>query len=46
MAHQNCGSHCDHKGGNLYMAYHQQKEQLAAKFKIGELSTLGIGEIP
>ena len=36
----------DHKGGNLYMAYHQQKEQLAAKFKSGELSALGIGEIP
>lgn len=36
----------DHKGGNLYMAYHQQKEQLAARFKSGELSALGIGEIP
>jgi hypothetical protein len=36
----------DHKGGSIYMAYHQQKEQLAAKFKTGELSTLGIGEIP
>lgn len=36
----------DHKGGSLYMAYHQQKEQLAKKFKPGELSTLGIGEIP
>lgn len=36
----------DHKGGGIYMAYHQQKEQLAAKFKTGELSTLGIGEIP
>ena len=35
----------DHKGGSLYMAYHQQKEQLAAKFKPGVLSTLGIGEI-
>jgi hypothetical protein len=36
----------DHKGGSLYMAYHQQKEQLAKKFKPGELKTLGIGEIP
>jgi hypothetical protein len=36
----------DHKGGGLYMAYHQQKEQLAAKFKTGELSALGLGEIP
>ena len=36
----------DHKGGSLYMAYHQQKEQMAAKFKPGALSTLGIGEIP
>jgi hypothetical protein len=35
----------DHKGGSLYMAYHQQKEQLAAKFKPGVLSTLGIGEV-
>jgi hypothetical protein len=36
----------DHKGGNLYMNYHQNKEQLAAMFKGGALSTLGIGEIP
>jgi hypothetical protein len=36
----------DHKGGSLYMAYQQQKEQLAKKFKPGELKTLGIGEIP
>ena len=36
----------EHKGGSLYMAYHQQKEQLAAKFRPGALSTLGIGEIP
>lgn len=35
----------DHKGGSLYMAYQQQKEQLAKKFKPGELKTLGIGEI-
>jgi hypothetical protein len=36
----------DHKGGNLYMAYHQQKEQLAGKFKSGLLTTLGINAIP
>lgn len=35
----------DHKGGNIYMAYQQQKEQLASKFKPGVLSTLGIGDI-
>jgi len=35
----------DHKGGSLYMAYQQKKEQLATKFKQGTLSTLGIGEI-
>jgi hypothetical protein len=36
----------DSKGGNLYMAYHQQKEQLATKFKPGILSTLGLTNIP
>jgi hypothetical protein len=36
----------DHKGGSLYMAYHQKKEELATKFKQGTLNTLGIGEIP
>lgn len=36
----------DSKGGNLYMAYHQQKEQLAGKFKPGILSTLGLTNIP
>jgi len=35
----------DNKGGNLYMAYQQQKEQLAAKFKPGLLSTLGLTQI-
>jgi hypothetical protein len=35
----------DHKGGNLYMAYQQLKEQLATKLKQGTLSTLGVGEI-
>jgi hypothetical protein len=34
-----------HKGGSLYMIYQQQKEQLAAKFKSGILSGLGIGGI-
>ena len=36
----------DSKGGNLYMAYQQQKGQLAAKFKPGLLSTLGLTQIP
>lgn len=36
----------DHKGGNLYMAYQQQKEQLATKFKPGLLSSLGLKAIP
>ena len=35
----------DHKGGSLYLAYHQQKEQLASKFKSGALGVLGIQEI-
>ncbi len=35
----------DHKGGSLFMAYMQQKEQLAAKMKSGILSGLGIGGI-
>ena len=34
-----------HKGGSLYMAYHQQKERLAAMSRGGPLSALGIGEI-
>lgn len=36
----------DSKGGNLYMAYQQQKEQLATKFKPGLLSTLGLTHLP
>jgi len=36
----------DSKGGNLYMAYQQQKEQLATKFKQGLLSTLGLTHLP
>jgi len=35
----------DHKGGSLYLAYHQQKEQLASKYKSGSLGALGINEI-
>ena len=34
-----------HKGGSLFMAYHQRKEQLAAK-AAGSLGALGIGGIP
>ena len=34
------------KGGSLFMAYQQQKEQLAALSAGGTLSVLGIGGIP
>ena len=36
----------DHKGNSLFMAYHQQKENLAAKNQGGPLSALGITRIP
>lgn len=36
----------DHKGGNLYMVYQQQKERLAAQGGSGLLAELGIGGIP
>lgn len=36
----------DQKGGSLFMAYQQQKEQLAAQNTGGTLSVLGIGGIP
>ena len=35
-----------HKGGNLFMAYFQQKEQLAKKMAAGGFGVLGIGGIP
>ena len=35
----------DHKGGNLFMSYLQNKEQLAARAVGGSLSTLGVGGI-
>lgn len=35
----------DHKGGNLFMIYHRQLENLAAKYQGGTLSTLGIQKI-
>jgi hypothetical protein len=35
----------DHKGGGLFMAYLQNKEQLAARSAGGALSTLGVGSI-
>lgn len=35
-----------HKGGNLFMSYFQQKEQLAAKIASGGFGPLGIGGIP
>jgi len=36
----------DHKGGNLFMTYLRQKEQLAAQMAGGSLGTLGVGGIP
>ncbi len=36
----------DHKGGNLFMIYHRQKEQLVTKSQIGTFGALGIGGIP
>jgi hypothetical protein len=36
----------EHKGGSLYMSYHQNKERLAGMMHSGALSQLGIGEIP
>lgn len=35
----------DHKGGQLYMNYHQNKERLAAMFATANLSDLGINNI-
>lgn len=35
-----------HKGGNLFMTYFQQKEQLATKIAGGSFSVLGIGGVP
>lgn len=36
----------EHKGGSLFMAYHQQKESLAKRSGSGALNTLGINRIP
>ena len=36
----------DDKGGNLYMAYQQQKERMAALAPMGTFGALGIGGIP
>ncbi len=36
----------DHKGGNLFMNYLQQKEQLARLNVAGTFGALGIGGIP
>lgn len=35
----------DHKGGNLFLVYQQEKERMAAQGLRGDLSTLGIGGI-
>ena len=36
----------NHRGGNLYMIYQQQKEKLAGKAVGGSFNTLGISGIP
>jgi len=36
----------EHKGGNLFLAYQQQKESLAALAQAGSFGALGIGGIP
>ncbi len=36
----------NHKGGNLFMAYLRQKEQLAAMMQAGALGALGLTRIP
>lgn len=36
----------DHKGNSLFMAYHQQKENLARKNRGGTLNALGVTRIP
>ena len=36
----------DTRGGNIFMAYLRNKEQLAARYKAGALSALGITGIP
>lgn len=36
----------DHKGGNLFMIYQRQKEQLVTRSQAGAFSALGIGGIP
>ena len=36
----------DAKGGNVFIAYQQQKERLAALSQSSSLGTLGIGAIP
>jgi len=36
----------DHKGGNLFMIYHRQKEQLVTRSQLGMFGALGIGGIP
>lgn len=35
-----------HKGGNLYMAYHEQKERFAAMNPGGALGAVGLGSVP
>lgn len=36
----------NHKGGNIYMVHHQQKERFAAMSQAGTLGAMGLGGIP
>jgi hypothetical protein len=36
----------DHRGGSIYLAYHQQVERLAAQSRGGALGDLGLTGIP
>ena len=36
----------DNKGGNIFMAYLRNKEQLAARYKAGTLAALGVTGLP
>jgi hypothetical protein len=36
----------EHRGGGVFMAYLQAKEQLAARARAGTLVELGLGRLP
>jgi hypothetical protein len=35
-----------HRGASIFMAYHQQKENLVGKAPTGDLGSLGIRRVP